>query len=79
MGYLSKFKEIFMNNKTVKIPNISCEHCVRTIENELSELNGVHSVKTDLETKSVFIEWDNSLQWNTIIELLQEINYPPSE
>ena len=68
-----------MNNKTVIIPNMSCEHCVHTIDNELSELNGVHSVKVDLATKSVFIEWDNSLHWNNIIELLQEINYPPSE
>jgi len=68
-----------MNNKTVNIPNISCEHCKRTIENELSEFSGIHSVKVDLETKSVFIEWDNSLHWDSIIELLQEINYPPSE
>ena len=70
---------MFMNNKTVNIPGMSCEHCVRTIENELSELNGIHYVKVDLETKSVFIEWDNSLHWDNIIELLHEINYPPSE
>ena len=79
MGYLSKFEEIFMNNITVNIPSMSCEHCVHTIENELSELTEVHSVKADLETKSVSIEWDNSLHWNNIIELLHEINYPPSE
>ena len=68
-----------MNNKTINIPGMSCEHCVRTIENELGELTGVHSVKADLETKSIFIEWENSLHWDNIVELLHEIKYPPSE
>ena len=68
-----------MQNKTFKILNMSCEHCVRTIETELSEIDGVHSVKADLNNKSVSIEWDKPAAWDEIKATLDEINYPPTE
>ena len=39
---------------TFNIPNISCNHCVHTINMELSELEGVVSVSADLDTKQQF-------------------------
>ena len=33
-----------MNNKTVHIPAIHCEYCVRTIESEIGDLEGVPGV-----------------------------------
>ena len=68
-----------MNNRTVNIPGMSCEHCVRTIETELSELEGVQSAKADLTDKSLSISWDAPLEWDDIVTLLNEINYPPAE
>jgi copper chaperone len=66
-----------MSIKTVNIPNISCQHCTNTIENELSELQGVINVKADAETKMVTIEWNESVvDWNQIAELLNEIGFP---
>ena len=35
--------------KTVSEPNISCGHCVKTIERELGELPGVESVAAEAE------------------------------
>jgi len=63
---------------TVKynVPNIMCEHCTHTIQMEVSELEGVHSVKADLNTKNVEIDYDTPATEEKIKELLAEINYP---
>ena len=66
-----------MNSKTVTVPNISCGHCVHTIELEVGELAGISSVKASETTKQVTIEWDEPATWEKIEALLQEINYPP--
>jgi copper chaperone len=66
-----------MENKTVRVPNISCHHCVMTIERELKELEGVVSVNADVETKAVSVEWESPADWAGIEALLSEINYPP--
>ena len=67
-----------MTEKTVRVPGINCSHCVRTIERELSELNGVTSVKADADNKQVFVRWQGELVgWDEIQALLKEIGYPP--
>ncbi len=66
-----------MQSKTVKVPNISCGHCVHTIKNEVSELDGVASVSAAEDTKLVTIEWNEPQNWANIQALLAEINYPP--
>ncbi|MCB0165461.1 MAG: heavy-metal-associated domain-containing protein [Anaerolineae bacterium] len=67
-----------MQTKTFKVPGISCGHCVRTIENEVSDLEGVKMVSASQDTKMVTVEWDEPPQsWEGIKALLEEINYPP--
>ena len=67
-----------MATKTFKVPNISCMHCVKTIQNEVGELAGVTSVVASQETKFVTVEWNEPAQsWDGIKALLEEINYPP--
>ena len=68
-----------MNNRIILIPNLSCDHCVRTIETELRELKGVHSVNADLSNKSISISIDETMAWDTVVELLKEINYPSAD
>ncbi len=66
-----------MQTKTVKVPNISCGHCVHTIQSELSELAGVKKVVASQDTKTVTVEWEAPQTWDNIKALLAEINYPP--
>lgn len=63
---------------TVKysIPNISCGHCVRTIQNEVGELTGVQSVQADQATRTALITFDIPATEEQIKALLSEINYP---
>ena len=69
-----------MTSKTVNVPNISCGHCVMTIEREVGELGGVSSVKADQATRNVTVSWDpGATDWDAIASLMKEINYAPAE
>ena len=63
---------------TVKysVPNISCGHCVHTIQMEIADLEGVQSVKADQESQVVEIAFDTPATEDSIKALLAEINYP---
>jgi copper chaperone CopZ len=60
-----------------RIPNISCGHCVHTIESELREVDGVRQVDVTLETKAVIVGYEPPATPSRIESLLREINYPP--
>ena len=67
-----------MQTKTFKVPNISCGHCVRTIQNEVGELDGVKRVIAVEDSKMVTVEWEEPPQsWDNIKTLLAEIDFPP--
>ena len=66
-----------MQVKTFKVPNISCGHCVHTVQSEVSELAGVKKVVASADTKLVTVEWEAPQSWENIKALLTEINYPP--
>jgi copper chaperone CopZ len=68
-----------MQQKSVKIPNISCGHCVRTIENEINALENIDTVKADENSKIVSVSWNEPQSWDNIRALLEEINYPPQD
>ncbi len=61
---------------TYSIPNISCGHCVHTIQSEVSELEGVKSVVADQASKTATITFDAPASEEKIKALLAEINYP---
>jgi copper chaperone CopZ len=65
-----------MTTVTYSIPNISCGHCVHTIQSEVSELPGVISVSADQTTQQAVITYDAPATEAQIKALLAEINYP---
>ena len=65
-----------METKTFIIPNISCGHCVRSIQNELTEVRGVDSVKGDAENNTITVSWSGPATESEIRNILQSINYP---
>ena len=65
-----------MTTVTYTVPAISCMHCTHTIETEVGELQGVQSVKADMNTKNVTIMFDAPADEAKIKALLAEIEYP---
>ena len=43
---------------TLSVPDVSCAHCVKTINGALGALPGVETVSTDIPTKTVHLRYD---------------------
>ncbi len=68
-----------MASKTLKVPNISCEHCIMTIKRELGAVPGVTSVEGKVDSQEVTVVYDGEKALEKAIEALREIGYPPAE
>ena len=47
-----------MTQTVLSVPDISCEHCARTVTNALSPLEGVERVAVDIPAKRVTVDYD---------------------
>ena len=65
-----------MPKATFSVPNISCGHCVMSIKNELSDMDGVVSVDGNPDEKTISVEFDAPTAESAIRAKLEEINYP---
>jgi copper chaperone CopZ len=65
-----------MTTKTYSVPNISCGHCVMTIEREVKAVAGVKSVKANEQSKAVLIEVESPDVLAQVEALMEEIGYP---
>lgn len=61
---------------TLAVPDISCEHCVKTINGALGALPGVEAVSTDIPTRSVQLRYDPAqVTMEQIEETLDDAGY----
>ena len=66
-----------MSNVTLRVPDISCEHCERTITNALTPVEGVRSVQVDIPAKEVQVDYDEAkVDVDRMKEILNEEDYP---
>ena len=66
-----------MAQVTLTVPDISCEHCVRTVTDALQPLEGVRRVQVDIPTQRVRVEYDeHAIGVERMREVLQEEEYP---
>ena len=72
--------EATLSRTQLLVPDMSCDHCVRTITNTLSPLPGVTSVSVDLPTKRVEIVYDATLtSVDALADALAAEDYPVTE
>ncbi len=66
-----------MATSTLKVPDISCEHCEHTITQALSPVAGVQTVKVNIPAKQVEVVYDEAtVGIERLKEILQEEEYP---
>ena len=66
-----------MARTTLSVPDISCEHCERTITEALMPLDGVRTVKVDIPSKQVNVDYDEgTVDVDRFKAVLQEEDYP---
>ncbi len=68
-----------MTVKTYSVPNISCHHCVNTIERELKDVAGVTAVKGNVSSKAVMVEVVDASRLAAVEATLVEIGYPAAQ
>lgn len=65
-----------MESTTLVAPDISCEHCQHAIEGAVGEMDGVQTVKVDIPTKSVHVEYDpQKVTVAKIEEIMDDVGY----
>lgn len=66
-----------MATVVLTVPDISCEHCVRTVSETLGALEGVEQITADVTTKQVRVEYDEaSASIAEMRDALAEEEYP---
>ena len=58
------------------VANLKCSGCAKTIQNKLSEIPGVLTVKVDPEQASVKVEHEESTLRSSLSEQLKTLGYP---
>lgn len=66
-----------MNNYKLKIENISCSNCAKTITTSLMKAYPNSEVRVNVASKLLFILTDASKE--QVLQILEEINYPAAE
>ena len=65
-----------MTTQTLSVPDISCDHCRRTIESALGRLPGVQATEVDVAARTVRVTYDETtLEQTTISATLAEEGY----
>ncbi len=65
-----------MESTSLVAPDISCEHCQHAIEGAVEKLEGVNSVKVDIPSKTVDINYDpEKVTLTKIEEVLDDVGY----
>ncbi len=66
-----------MATTIMTVPDISCEHCERTIKNALSSTPGVQAVAVDIPAKRVRVTYDESrIDVERMKSILRDEDYP---
>lgn len=68
-------EEKSMNNKTIIIEGMQCNHCKMTVEKVLGTLDGVEKVEVNLEKKTAVIEMSKEIDQNKIKEVIEEAGF----
>lgn len=66
-----------MTTVVLNVPDISCEHCERTIRQALAPVKGIHRLDVNIPGKQVRITFDETeVRPDRLKEILNEEGYP---
>ncbi len=60
----------------IAVPEVHCNHCVQSIEGAVGPLEGVTSVRVDLDTRTVVVDYDDAVVTRAdIVATIEEQGY----
>lgn len=63
---------------TYTVTGMTCEHCVRSVTEELTKLDGVTAVDVDLASGRVTVASDHALDDEAVVAAVDEAGYEVS-
>ena len=64
-----------MTTKTFLVPGLTCGPCKGAVTDELSKINGLTNIDVDLDTKKVTIESEAVVEWQVIVDAVDEAGF----
>lgn len=64
-----------MTTSTYVVTGMTCEHCVRSVTEEISEIDGVSEVRVDLPSGSVTVDSEQALDASKVRAAVDEAGY----
>jgi copper chaperone len=64
-----------MNEKTLSVPEIHCDHCKMSIEGAVAALPGVEHATVDVATASVSVAFDDPATIEDIVAAIESQGY----
>lgn len=65
-----------MAEKVLEVPEVSCNHCINAIEGAVGALDGVETVKVNLDRKDVTVNYDDqAVQMASIVAAIENEGY----
>ena len=66
-----------MSNVILSVPDISCEHCEKTITEALGSRAGVRAVHVDIPARQVSLDYDEgAIDIDDVRQILADEDYP---
>ena len=64
-----------MSTSTYSVTGMTCEHCVASVTEEISEITGVRSVEVDLASGAVTVTADGPVEDTAVRAAVREAGY----
>lgn len=64
-----------MVERVYRVPEVSCQHCVKAITDALTKIDGVSAVNVDLESKLVTVQSNASVADGQLRSGIEEAGY----
>jgi copper chaperone len=65
-----------MTNRTLIVPDIHCDHCASSIEGAVGAIEGVETVKVQIEDRTVDVTYDDaSVELDAIVTAIEGQGY----
>ncbi len=66
-----------MSETIMRVPDMSCGHCVATVQGALERVDGVESVQVSLETKVAQISHHGEIDTYALMGAVQAVGFTP--
>ena len=64
-----------MSTSTISVKGMTCDHCVRSVTQEIEGIDGVRSVAVDLGSGAVTVESNDDIDSDVLVAAVEHAGY----